>query len=76
MRVRSLQLGYTLPERFTKRIGLEKVRFYTNASNPINLFSYNGFNPEIPGGSSNAQGIDYNVYPMSATYNFGINLNF
>ena len=76
LRVRSIQLGYTLPERFTKKIGLEKVRFYTNASNPINLFGYNGFNPEIASGSATSQGIDYNVYPMSATYNFGINLNF
>ncbi len=76
LRVRTIQLGYTLPERFTKKIGLEKVRLYTNASNPINLFGYNGFNPEISGGSSTSQGIDLNVYPMSATYNFGINLSF
>ncbi len=75
MRVRTIQLGYSVNKEFLKRLGISSLRFYANATNPINLFGYNGFNPEIPGGSSTSQGIDLNVYPMSATYNIGVNLN-
>ncbi|HQN98349.1 MAG TPA: TonB-dependent receptor [Bacteroidales bacterium] len=75
LRVRTIQLGYTIPQNITKKIGISNLRVYVNATNPINLFGYNGFNPEIPEGSTTSQGIDLNVYPMSATYNFGINMN-
>jgi len=75
LRVRTIQVGYTLPQNFTRKLGISNLRVYINATNPINLFGYNGFNPEIPEGSTTSQGIDLNVYPMSATYNFGINMN-
>lgn len=75
MRVRTIQLGYTFPKSWAQSIGISSLRFYANATNPVNLFGYNGFNPEIAGGATTSQGIDLNVYPMSATYNFGINLN-
>ena len=44
--------------------------------NPLTLFSYNGFTPEIPGGSPVTAGMDYGVYPLSRITSFGINLNF
>ena len=75
LRVRTIQLGYTFPKSWTQSIGISSLRIYANATNPVNLFGYNGFNPEIAGGATTSQGIDLNVYPMSATYNFGINLN-
>jgi len=82
-RIRNIQLGYTLPSSITKRVGIEAIRVYANTSNPLTIFSYKGFSPEIaripePGEEDVAtkQGIDTNVYPMSAVYNFGININF
>lgn len=84
-RIRNIQLGYTLPQSFTKKLGMNSIRVYANALNPWNHFKYKGFSPEIsriPNDETERenlatnQGIDSNVYPMSATYNFGINLNF
>ena len=74
-RVRNLQLGYTLPNSAISKLGIQKIRFYANAQNAINIFGYKGFSPEIGGGVGNA-GIDSEVYPLYATYNFGVNVTF
>ncbi len=75
VRIRNAQFGYTLPTAMTTRWKLNRLRVYVNAQNPLNLFSYRGFSPEVGGTPTNA-GIDVNVYPLYATYNFGINLTF
>lgn len=74
-RVRNAQLGYTLSDNITSRWKIKKLRVYVNAQNAINIFAYKGFSPEIGGGTTDS-GIDTNVYPLYATYNFGVNLTF
>ena len=74
-RVRNAQLGYTLPGNTLKKLGVQKIRFYANAQNAINIFGYKGFTPEIGGGVGDL-GIDADVYPLYATYNFGVNVTF
>lgn len=74
-RVRNAQLGYTVPSASLKKYGIQKVRIYANAQNAINIFGYKGFTPEI-GGSVGNMGIDAEVYPLFATYNFGVNVTF
>lgn len=75
-RIRSIQLGYTLPKRFSERIYSESIRFYVNLQNPFTSFAYNGFSPEIPGGSPSTAGMDYGIYPLSRITTFGLSLNF
>ncbi len=74
-RVRNIQLGYSLPNSMLSKYKIQRVRFFANAQNAINVFGYKGFSPEI-GGSPLFSGIDANVYPLYATYNFGVNVTF
>jgi TonB-linked SusC/RagA family outer membrane protein len=74
-RVRNIQLGYTIPGNMLRTLGVQSIRLFANAQNAINIFGYKGFSPEIGGGATNA-GIDANVYPLYATYNFGVNVTF
>jgi TonB-linked SusC/RagA family outer membrane protein len=74
-RVRNAQLGYTLPQSITNHWGIHSIRVYANAQNAINIFGYKGFSPEVGGGPTEL-GIDANVYPLYATYNFGVNVTF
>jgi TonB-linked SusC/RagA family outer membrane protein len=74
-RLRNAQLGYTLPGALLSKLKMQKIRFYVNAQNAVNIFGYKGFNPEVGGTPTNA-GIDANVYPLFATYNFGVNVTF
>lgn len=73
-RIRNVQLGYVLPSSLTNRWHLSRLRVYLNAQNPFTFFKYNGFSPEVVGGGPTGSGIDANVYPLSATYNFGVNI--
>lgn len=75
-RIRNMQLGYTLPLAWAQKIHSKNLRAYINAQNAFNFFKYRGFSPEISGGSPTSRGIDVSVYPLSATYNFGVNVSF
>jgi TonB-linked SusC/RagA family outer membrane protein len=75
-RVRNIQIGCTVPAKYTDKINLGSVRVYFTAQNPFTSFKYNGFSPEIPGGAPSTQGMDYGVYPLSKINSFGVNVNF
>lgn len=82
IRIRNIQLGYTFPGNSLKNAGITKLRVFANAQNPFNFFPYRGFTPEVggdpakTGGNPTRAGVDVNVYPLYATYNFGVNLSF
>lgn len=89
-RVRNAQLGYTLPAGILSKWKIQKIRIYANAQNAINIFGYKGFSPEVGqtpldnaakitttnANTTLSGGMDANVYPLYATYNFGVNLTF
>jgi TonB-linked SusC/RagA family outer membrane protein len=75
IRLRNIQLGYSLPKALIEKWKMKKLRVFANAQNAVNLFGYSGFSPEVGGTPTNA-GVDINVYPLYATYNLGVNLTF
>ncbi|KAA0991162.1 SusC/RagA family TonB-linked outer membrane protein [Dyadobacter aurulentus] len=77
-RVRNAQLGFTLPQTVSEKMKIRKLRLYANAQNALNFFKYKGLSPEVRANENKPTqaGIDANVYPLSATYNFGINVTF
>lgn len=72
LRIKTIQLGYTLPKSMTKNIGLQQLRVYVGANNLITFTKYKGFDPEIGGASF---GIDRGYYPQARTFMAGINVN-
>jgi len=74
LRLKSLELGYSLPVGYIKRIGLEGVRVYANGYNLLTITDpfVKAFDPEQIEGALNTGW----VYPLSRSYNFGINLTF
>lgn len=75
-RLRNVQLGFTMPANVLKSLGVDRLRLYVSGQNVFTAFKYNGFTPEFGNQPITDSGIDNNVYPISATYSFGINLNF
>lgn len=71
-RIKTIQLGYTLPKTASKKIGLQNLRVYVGANNLFTATKYAGFDPEI-GGSS--YGIDRGYYPQARSFLLGINLS-
>lgn len=75
IRLRNVQLGYSLPQALVSKWKMKKLRVFANAQNAFNFFGYRGFSPEV-GGRPTTTGVDFNVYPLFATYNLGVNLTF
>lgn len=75
LRLRNLTLGYTLPEQWTRKLFISKLRLYLNTENLFTLTSYHGMDPEISSGGTSL-GIDKGVYPQARTLSAGVNLTF
>ncbi|MEI6752861.1 MAG: TonB-dependent receptor [Paludibacter sp.] len=76
-RFKSLQLGYTFPNRLMKILRINKIRVYTTLNNIYVLTKYSGFDPEVSTQFSNmTRGFDYSSYPRSLSAVFGLNVNF
>ena len=79
LRMQNITLGYTLPKKAVKKIGLESLRLYFSGQNLFTITGYSGYNPEVSNYNSNGaltQGVDYGSYPLAKTYSFGLNVSF
>lgn len=66
LKIRNIQLGYTLPTHIVRRASLERVRFYTSLENFFTFTNWKGYDPEISG----------ITYPTMREVVFGLNLSF
>ncbi len=68
LKLRNVQLGYTLPQHTSLKIGTERLRFYLSGQNlfTVKSKSFTGFDPE---------NVNYG-YPIPMTFTFGINASF
>ncbi len=76
MRLKNIQVGYTLPKQILDKMGMEYLRFYVSAENVLTISGLpNGFDPETAysayGGTFNGK-----TYPLQATVSFGVNVTF
>ena len=71
LRLKNLVIGYTIPQQYTRKAKIDRVRVSFSASNLFTITRYSGFDPEVGTG-----GVDYGNYPQSRTFTFGLNLNF
>jgi len=76
VRVKNLQIGYSIPTRFVNKISAEKWRFYVSFENLFTFTNYSGVDPEIGAISSFDIGIDRGVYPQARITRFGTSITF
>lgn len=73
LRIKNVQIGYTLPRQWTEKIGMENVRLYVSGQNLYNFNKfYKGWDPENEIGTGDAP----SYYPITAIYSFGFNIKF
>ena len=75
VRLKNIQLGYTLPQSLATKMKLSRLRLYFLSENLLTFTKYSGMEVEIGGGPLNI-GIDYGIYPQPKTFIFGMNLSF
>lgn len=82
LRLKNLQIGYTIPQQTLGNLGLEQVRIYVSGSNLLTFTKYSGLDPEMTVSDNSrtegdiANGIDWGTYPSAMTLMLGLNINF
>ena len=74
LRLKNLELGYTIPEILTRKAFISRLRFYVSGENLLTFTKYHGFDPEIS--TTTSLGVDYGIYPQSRVWRIGLNLTF
>jgi hypothetical protein len=85
LRLKNIQLGYTLPETISKMVGMQRFRVYVSAENLLTFTKYSGYDPEV----GNVQysddlqrmnpftaGLDDANYPIAKRVLIGLNVTF
>ncbi|MBO4844455.1 MAG: TonB-dependent receptor, partial [Bacteroidales bacterium] len=76
-KIKQIQLGYTLPKTYSKKVGVDNLRIYTSLDDYFLFTKYPGFDPEVAStGSYNGAGMDKGSFPNAKRLIFGINVSF
>ena len=79
VRLSSLTIGYSLPDRWLKKAYIRTARIFFTSSNLFCATKYSGADPEVDTRSKInplATGVDFSAFPKSRAFNFGLNLSF
>ncbi|GGZ29249.1 SusC/RagA family TonB-linked outer membrane protein [Echinicola pacifica] len=72
-RIKTMQLGYTLPKSLAAKVGMSKARIYVMSENLATFTKYTGYDPEIGGG---VMSIDRGIYPQARSFMVGVQIGF
>lgn len=67
MRLKNVEVGYTLPAFLTKKVGLASLRFFVNGTNVLTASKVKDVDPE---------GYDLSLYPVQRSWIAGVNVKF
>lgn len=76
VRLRQLQIGYSISNSFTQKLDVDKLRFYVSGENLFTVTSYSGIDPEFSRASVLNAGVDRHIYPFTLSYTVGVQLTF
>ena len=77
LRMSNLTLGYTVPQKVSKKVLMNNLRFYVAGYNLFVLTHYSGQDPEVSTRNNPlTQGVDYSAYPRSRKVVIGLNVKF
>jgi len=75
LRLKNIQVGYNLPQKWAEKIKMSGIRIYLSGNNVLTLTKYNGFDPSIgTNGWVLDTGIDKGYYPTNKTFGGGIKI--
>lgn len=73
LRVKNIQLGYSLPRNLLKQVGVSKLRIYVSGENILTFTKLSKlYDPEMVGIGYNKEGVK--TYPLSKTWAVGLSI--
>ena len=78
VRLKTLTLGWNLPQQWLKPLKIDWVQVYANVQNLFTITGYDGYDPEVGSYGQNVllQGVDFYRYPSPRIYTFGMKVRF
>jgi TonB-linked SusC/RagA family outer membrane protein len=76
LRIKQLQLGYTIPTAITSKVNISSLRGYISLDDYFTFTAYKGYDPEVGSNDNTLQGLDRGRYPTAAKVVFGVSVNF
>ncbi|TAN17681.1 MAG: TonB-dependent receptor [Chitinophagaceae bacterium] len=77
VRLKTINLGYTFPDKLLSRLKVTTLRIYVSAQNLLTLTKYSGYDPEVSAYQSVlTPGVDFSSYPRPFVVTGGLNLSF
>lgn len=76
LRLKTFQVGYSLPSQMLRRATIERLRVFVSVENMLTFTKYDGFDPEIAAGGYTTLGVDKGIYPQARTFSVGANITF
>ena len=76
LRLKNIQIGYTFPEKWLKKLSISRVRAYVGGSNLLTITKYKGYDPDIICTDVFGQGNDTGQYPSTRQLNVGLQVSF
>ena len=75
-KIKQIQLGYTFPKNWMKKLCVGNLRVYGSLDDFFTFTKYPGFDPEAAANSTSGMGIDKGSYPCSKKVVLGFNIEF
>jgi TonB-dependent starch-binding outer membrane protein SusC len=81
LRISNITLGYKIPKKIIKHVGMSQLRLFATVYNAWIFTNYTGYDPEVSATRSSGYAqltpnVDFSAYPKSRTYTMGLNVNF
>ncbi|WP_229312989.1 SusC/RagA family TonB-linked outer membrane protein [Larkinella terrae] len=76
VRLRNVELGYTLPRALLSRAKIRSARAYVSGQNLFTITKYTGLDPDITGANIQERGVDNGHWPVPRVISVGVNLDF
>ena len=80
LRLRNIQLGYTLPASIARKASMSRARIYFSAQNLFTITDYSGYDPEVGsatvGNRVQTAGVDFGRFPTARMFTVGLSASF
>lgn len=75
VRLRNLEIGYSLPSAWMNRINFHTARIFISAQNLFTITKYKGLDPDISNTNLGMRGFDSGFWPSSRIFSAGVNID-
>jgi TonB-linked SusC/RagA family outer membrane protein len=76
LKLKNFEFGYTIPEKASNKIKLDRIRIYFSAQNLFTITGYSGYDPEVFNPWILERGVDWGSFPNPRTISGGVQIKF